>query len=114
MFPCNVLILRFYEDWRRRNAGMSNPTSSAAVCLTEACGASAREGWIMGSARTAGGGSPAAAAGGKRRRKAPVTVLNRLGRAASEADCCATGVLVAGGAEANRLASAAGDAIGGG
>ena len=68
----------------------------------------------MGSARTAGGGSPAAAAGGKRRRKAPVTVLNRLGRAASEADCCATGVLVAGGAEANRLARDAGAAVRGG
>src|SRR5579863_7423352 len=34
------LLHRIYDDWRRRKAGMSRPTSSAAVGRTDACGCS--------------------------------------------------------------------------
>jgi len=55
-----------YDDWRRRNAGISSPaTSSPAVCRTEARGCcSVRASGSVGSARTGAPGSDVAAGPG--------------------------------------------------
>src|SRR5579872_3609267 len=98
----DVLLRAFYDDWRRRKAGISSPTSSPAVCRTEACGGSARAAaCTTGSART--GAVVSTAPGCWRRRNAPVTVLNRLGRVDSGATCGAAGSPTCRGGSANRL-----------
>ena len=85
-FRVKPLILRIlcrtpcYDDWRRRKAGMSNPTSSPAVCCTDARGWS--PGAVLDAARPAGWRRRRNRRRCWRRRNAPVTVLNRLRRAA--------------------------------
>ena len=91
----------FQDDWRRRKAGMSSAASSVVAGRTEGAH---RLGMRLGHHRflplrrrlSASCGPPA------RRRNAPVTVLNRLGRAGSPVGCGTAGAAVGRGASANR------------